>query len=258
MNSFWFISKQTSWPCSTTMLSSIWWHHLFFLFSGSTFQISFKGSPCLPFKCSWSPRFLSRQPSLLFIPAPCPPWVGPLPPILFSSVQLSSCVWLFATPWTAADQASLSITNSQSLLKFMSIELVMPSDHLILCRPLLLLPSIFSSIRVFSKESALHIRWPKYLSFNFSISPSDEYSGLISSRIDWISFRVSFRIDLLVVQGTLKSFLQHQSSKASILQPVTLAMLTSQWVLDQCVWLSFSPIIFSSSFAMPARSCTHY
>ena len=114
------------------------------------------------------------------------------------------------TPWTAAFQTSLSITNSQSLLKLMSIELVMPSNHLILCRPLLLLPSIFSNIRVFSNESILHIRWSKYWSFSYSISPSSEYSGLISFRMDWL--------DLLAVQGTLKSFLQHHSSKASILQ----------------------------------------
>ena len=116
----------------------------------------------------------------------------------------------FATPWTAVCQASLSITNSQSLLKLMSIELVMPLNHLILCYPLLFLPSIFPSIRVFSKELALRIRWPKYWSFSFSISPSNEYSGLISFRIDWL--------DLLTVQGTLKSLLQHHSSKASILQ----------------------------------------
>ena len=127
-----------------------------------------------------------------------------------SSVQSLSRVWLFVTPWTAALQASLSITNSQSLLKFMSIESVMPSNHIILCCPLLLLPSIFRSIRVFSNESALHIRWPKYWSFSFSISPSNEYSGLISFRTDWL--------DLLAVQGTLKSLLQHPSSKASILQ----------------------------------------
>ena len=120
-----------------------------------------------------------------------------------------SRVQLFATPWTAARQASLSITNSWSPPKPMSIESVMPSNHLILCRPLLLLPSIFPSIRVFSNESALHIRWPKYWNFSFSISPSNEYSGLISFRIDWL--------DLLVAQGTLKSLLQH-SSKASILQ----------------------------------------
>ena len=114
------------------------------------------------------------------------------------------------TPWTAARQASLSITNSWSLLKFMSIESVMPSNHLILCHPLLLPPSIFPSIRVFSNESALHIRWPKDWSFSFSISPSNEYSGLISFRMDWL--------DLPAVRGTLKSLLQHHSSKASILQ----------------------------------------
>ena len=124
----------------------------------------------------------------------------------FSSL---SCVQLFATPWTAARQASLSITNSQSLLKLMSIESVMPSNHLIFCCPLLLLPSIFPSIRVFSNESVLRIRWPKYWSFSFSINPSNEYSGLISFRMDWL--------DLLVVQGTLKKTHQHHSSKVSIL-----------------------------------------
>ena len=124
-----------------------------------------------------------------------------------SSVQLLS--WLFATPWTAACQASLSITNSQSSLKLMSIESVMSPNHLILCHPLLLLPSIFPSIRVFSDESVLCIRWPKYWSFSFSISPSNEYSGLISFRMDCL--------DLLAVQGTLKSLLQDHSSKASIL-----------------------------------------
>ena len=125
-----------------------------------------------------------------------------------SSVQSLSRVWLFATPWTAAHQASLSITSSQSLLKLMSIESVMPSNHLILCRPLLLLPPIPPSIRIFSKESALHIRWPKY--WSFSISSSNEYSGLITFRMDWF--------DLLAVQGTLKSLLQHHSSKVLILQ----------------------------------------
>ena len=125
----------------------------------------------------------------------------------FSSVQSLSCVRLFVTPWTTACQASLSITNSWSLLKLMSIELVIPSNHLILCRPLLLLPSIFSSIKVFSNELALCIKWPKF--WSFSISPSNEYSGLISFRMDWL--------DLLAVQGTLKSLLQHHSSKASIL-----------------------------------------
>ena len=127
----------------------------------------------------------------------------------FSSVQLLSRVRLFATPWTAARQASLSITNSRSLLKLMSIESVMPPNHLILCRPRLLLPSIFPSIRVFSNESVLHIRWPKEWNFSFNISPSNEYSGLTSFRTDWL--------DLLAVQGTLKSLLQHHSSKASIL-----------------------------------------
>ena len=126
-----------------------------------------------------------------------------------SSVQLLSHVRLFSTPWTAAHQVSLSITNSQSLLKLMSIQSAMPSNHLTLCRPLLLPPSIFPRIRVFSNESALCIRWPKDWSFSFSISPSNEYSGLISFRIDWL--------DLLAVQGTLKSLLQHHSLKASIL-----------------------------------------
>ena len=121
-----------------------------------------------------------------------------------------SHVQLFATPWTTARQASLSFTISWSLLKLMSIELVMPSNHLILCRPLLLLLSVFPSIRVFSSELALRIRWPKYWSFSFSISPCNEYSELISFRIDWF--------DLLTVQGTLKSLLQHHSSKALILQ----------------------------------------
>ena len=128
----------------------------------------------------------------------------------FSSVQLLSCVRFFATPWTAARQASLSITISQRLLKFMSIKLVMASNHPILCHPLLLSPSIFPSIRVFSNESVLHSRWPKYWSFSFSISPSNEHSGLISFKIDWF--------DLLAVQGTLKSLLQYHSSKASLLQ----------------------------------------
>ena len=129
--------------------------------------------------------------------------------VVFSSGHLLSCVWLSVTPWTAACQASLSITNSRSPPKSMSIESVMPSNHLILCRPLLLLPSIFSSIRVFSNESALHIRWPKYWSFSFNNNPSNEHPGLISFRMDCL--------DLLAVQGTLKS-LQHHSSKASILQ----------------------------------------
>ena len=126
-----------------------------------------------------------------------------------SSVQSLSRMRLFATPWTTAHQASLSITNSPSLLKLMSIESVMPSNHLIFCHPLLLLPSTFPSIRVFSNKSVLSIRWPKYWSFSFSISPSNEYSGLISFRMNWL--------DLLAVQGTLKSLLQHHSLKASVL-----------------------------------------
>ena len=129
---------------------------------------------------------------------------------LFSSVQSLSRVQLFAISWTAAHQASLSITKSWSLPTLMSIKSVMPSNHLILCHPLLLSPSIFPSIRVFSDESALCIRWPKYWSFSFSISPSDEHSGLISFSMNWL--------DLLAVQGTLKSLLQHHSSKASVLQ----------------------------------------
>ena len=128
--------------------------------------------------------------------------------VQFSSVA-QSCVRLFATPWTAAYQASLSITDPQSLLKLVSIESVMPSNHLIFCHPLLLLPSIFPSIRVFSNESVLLIRWPKYWSFSFSISPSNECSGLISFRIDWFG--------LLAVQGTLKSLFQHQFKSISSL-----------------------------------------
>ena len=125
---------------------------------------------------------------------------------LVTVVSLSH-VWLFATPWTAAPQASLSITNSQSLLKLISIESVVPSNHLILCHPLLLLPSVFTIIRVFSNESVVHIKWTKYWSFSFSIHPSNEHSGLISLRIDWFG---------LAVQGTLNSLLQHYSSKVSI------------------------------------------
>ena len=136
----------------------------------------------------------------------------------FSLVQSLSHVWLFVTPWTAACQASLSITNSRSLLKLMSIKSLVQSNHLILCRPLPLPPSIFPSIREFSNESVLHSRWPKYWSFSFSISPSNEYSGLISFRMD--------RLYLLAVQGTLKSLLQHHSSKASI--PWRSAFFTAQ------------------------------
>ena len=137
-------------------------------------------------------------------------WPGDTTYSGLSTIQSLSRVWLFATQWTAARQASLSITNSRSSLKLMSIALVMPSNNLILCHPLLLLPSIFPSIRVFTNESVLCIRWIKYWSFSLSIRPSNEYSGLISFRIDWF--------DLLAVQGTLKSLLQHHSSKASILR----------------------------------------
>ena len=126
-----------------------------------------------------------------------------------SSVQSSGCVQLFVTPWIAAHQASLSITNSRSLLKLISFESVMPSNHLILCHPLLLPPSIFPSTRVYSNVSVLHIRWPKYWSFSFNISPSNEHPGLISFRMNWL--------DILAVQGTHKSLLQHHTSKTSIL-----------------------------------------
>ena len=145
------------------------------------------------------------------------PYVNVIACKQISSVQSLSCVQLFVTPWTTAHQASLYITNSQSLLKFMSIKSVMPSNHLILCYPLLLLPSIFPSIRAFSNESVLPFRWPKYWSFSFSISPSNEYSGHISIRIDWFDF--------LVVQGTLKNLLQCHSSKASILSCSALFMV---------------------------------
>ena len=147
--------------------------------------------------------------------------------VQFSSVQSLSRVQLFATPWTAACQASLSITNSWSLPKPMSIESVMTSNHLILCHSLLLLPSIFPIIRVFSNESALHIRWPKYWSFSFNISPSNEHLGLISFRMDWL--------DLLAVQGTLKSLLQHHSSKASILwhSAFFIVQLSRPWLLEK-------------------------
>ena len=151
---------------------------------------------------------MRRQPSMSqeVSPQETLPWSF----MYFPYVQLLSNVQLFMTPWTTACHALLSITNSRSLLKLTSFESVMPSNHLILGRPLLLLPSIFPSIKVFSNESALHIRWPKYWSFCFNISPSNEHSGLISFRMNCL--------DLLAVQGTLKSLLQHHSSKASILQ----------------------------------------
>ena len=137
------------------------------------------------------------------------------------------------TPWTAAHQASLSITNSQSLLKLMSIKSVMPVSHLILCHPLLLLPSVFPNIRVFSNESVLHIRWPKYCHFSFSLSPSNEHSGLIYFRIDWF--------DLIAVQGMLKSLLQHQNSKASILQCSTFLLPLSSIQFSHSVTASIWP-----------------
>ena len=143
--------------------------------------------------------------------------------VQFSSLQLLSRVWLFATPWTAAHQASLS-TNSWTLLKLISIKLVMPSNHLILCHPLLLLPSIFPSIKGFSNESVLCIKWPKYWSFSFTISSSNEYLGLISFRMDWFG--------LLAVQGTLKSLIQHYSSKASVLRHAAFFMVQlSHWYI---------------------------
>ena len=147
----------------------------------------------------------------------------------FSTVQLLSCVQLFVTPWTEARQASLSITNSQSLLKLMPIWSVIPSKHLILCCPLLFLPSIIPSIRVFSNESTLCIKWPKYWSFSFNISPSNEHPGLISFRMDWL--------DLLAVQGTLNSLLQHHSSKASVFRHSAFfssLILCSTYCIMQC------------------------
>ena len=141
--------------------------------------------------------------------------------LLFSSVQSLSCVRLFVTPWTAARQASLSITNSRSSLKLMSIELVMPSNHLILFHPLLP-PSIFPNIRDFLNESGLHIRWPKYWNCSFSIGPSNEYSGLISFRMDWL--------DLLAVQGTLKSLFQYHSSKGTVLRLSAVFMVIYSYI----------------------------
>ena len=169
-------SRGSSWPQDQTRVSCI---------AGRLFTMSHKGNPNI--------HCIYKKPSYQF-----------------SSVQSLSCVWLFATPWTAARQTSLSITNTRSPPKPMSIVSVMPSNHLILSHPLLLLPSIFPSIRVFSNESALHIRWPKYWSFSFNPNPSNEHPGLISFRMDWL--------DLLAVEGTLKTLLQHHSSKASILQ----------------------------------------
>ena len=159
----------------------------------------------LPIDCEYNLFWLDFCPDLLQ-GQPYSPKILKMFPTQFSSVQSLSRVWLFVIPWTAAHQAFLSITNSWSLLKLMSIESVMPSNHLILRCPFLFLPSLFPSFRVFANESVLHIRWPKYWNFSFTISLSNEYSGLIFFRIDWL--------DLLAVQGTLKSLLQHHSSKA--------------------------------------------
>ena len=158
-----------------------------------------------------------------------------------------SHVWLFATPWTAARQASLSFAISQSLLKLRFIESVMPSNHFILCRPLFLLPSVFPSIRVFSDESALHIRWPKYWSFNFSISPSNESSELIFFRIDWF--------DLFAVQGTLKSLLQHHSSKASIFNENRFQQkpCASYRILIVASWLIYSGIAWCGGLVAKSK-----
>ena len=174
---------------------------------------------------------------------------------LASSVQSLSRVWLFVTPWITGHQTSLSITNSQSLLKLMSIESVMPSKHFILCHPLLLLPSTSPAlkfIRVFSNELILRIRWPKYWSFSFSISPSNEYSGLISLRIDWF--------DLLAVQGTLKGLLQHHSSKASVLQCSAFFMvkpshpcMTTGKTITLTIW-TFVGKVMSLLFNLVSRS----
>ena len=180
---------------STTLWRIIW------QYIGGSLKLSIPFHPAVLLLCTYS-----REKQCMCAQQPC---TGMLIINSVNSVQLLSRVQLFETPWTAACQASLYITNSWSLHKLMSIKLVMTSNHLILCRPVLLLPSIPPSIRVFSSESILHIRWPKIWSFIFSISPSNGYSGLISLRIDWF--------DLLAVQGTLKSLLQHHSSKASIL-----------------------------------------
>ena len=169
---------------------------------GFSRQNYWSGLPCLPPGDLPNPGMKSKS-------LTCPALASEFFTIQFSSVQSLSHLPLFVIPWTAARQTSLTITNSWSLLKLMSIELVMLPNHLILCHLLLLLPSIFPSIRVFSNESALCIRWPKYWSFSINISPSKEHSGLISFRMDWL--------DLLAVQGTLKSLLEHHSSKASIL-----------------------------------------
>ena len=184
------------------------------LFSITFSDWSLAGSNCIPYLKSTAS---TGQPLLKLKYLPVPVTTFFFCHSGFISVQSFSHVWLFATPWTVACQSSKSITNYRILLKLMSIESVMPLNHVILCHPPLLLPSIFPSIRVFSNESVLCIRWPKYWSLSFSICPSNEYSGLISFRMDWL--------ELLVVQGTLKSLLQHHSSKASILWLSTFLMV---------------------------------
>ena len=169
--------------------------------------------------------------------------------VQFSSVQSLSRVWFFATPWIAARQASLSITNSRSSLKLMCIKSVMPSSHLILCRPLLLLPPILPSITVFSSESTLRMRWPKYWSFSFTISPSNEHPGLISFRMDWL--------DLFAVQGTLKSLLQHHSSKASVLRRSAFftVPLVGEWVIRNAAVCHHSCYRLSLSVSLSLCGC---
>ena len=217
--------QQISEPISSKLVTLKWMHQknlffLFFLFSILTFyyenfQTYMKGRKQYWYKVTtWQQQilqlcFVISAITNTYFSSNCKnafSWSFKISLLVFSHSVMSD----FVTPWTAAPQTSLSFIISQSFLKFVSIELVMPSNHLILCWPLLLLPSILSSIRGFSNESVLHIRWPKYWSCSFSISPSSEYSGLISFRMDWL--------DLLAVRGTLKSFLQHHSSKTSILQ----------------------------------------
>ena len=204
---------------------------------------------------TWLKQF-SMHTSILCSLANYPSYFSPCPSLtVLSSVHLLSRVWLFVTPWTTACQASLSFTNSWSLPKLMSIESVMPSNHLILCQPLLLLPSIFPSIRIFSNGSALHIRWPKYRSFSFSVSPSNEYSGLIFFRMDWV--------DLLAVQGTHKSLLQQHSSKAffmvQLLHPYMtsgkIIALTIQTFIGKEMSLFFNMLSRSVIAFLPRSKC---
>ena len=213
------------------LLSPVYLYHQLFIFQRHCFcVILLLVKPYLWNKC-WTPKPGILPEGLYFST------VSPLNFSLYlgygvqvSSVQLLSHVWLFATPWSAACQASLTITNSWSLLKLMSIESLIPSNHFILCCPLLLLPSIFPSIRVFSNESVLRIRWPKYWHFSFSINPSNECSGLISFKIDWF--------DLLAVQRTLKSLLWHHNTKASVLQHSAFSMVQLTSVHDY--WINHS------------------